>query len=128
MSTEMTMLVWSAALAWLQILPYSAGRNGAWTPAQVFGNRDDAPTDSGWVGRALRAHKNMLESLPIFAALVLVAQVTNQTSHLTALGAELFFWARLAYAVIYIAGVPYVRTAAWFVGVVGMGMIFVHLV
>jgi uncharacterized MAPEG superfamily protein len=128
MSIEITMLVWSAALAWLQILPYAAGRNGAWTSAQLFGNRDDPPTDTGWVGRALRAHKNMLESLPIFAALVLAAQVTNHTNHLTAVGAELFFWARLAYAVIYIAGIPYVRTAAWFAGVVGMALIFFQVV
>jgi uncharacterized MAPEG superfamily protein len=55
----------------------------------------------------------MLESLPIFAALVLVAQVADKANAMTALGAELFFWARLAYAPVYVIGVPGLRTALW---------------
>jgi len=41
----------------------------------------------------------------------------------TAMGALVFFWARLAYAVIYLLGIPWLRTAAWFVSVIGMVMI-----
>ena len=44
---------------------------------------------------------------------------------MTALGAQLFFWCRLAHAVVYIAGIPYLRTLAWLVSVVGMVMIAV---
>jgi uncharacterized MAPEG superfamily protein len=39
------------------------------------------------------------------------------------MGATIFFWARLAYAVIYLIGIPWLRTLAWFVGVIGMAMI-----
>jgi hypothetical protein len=46
----------------------------------------------------------MLESLIIFAALVLVAQVAGKTNVVTALGAQLFFWGRLAYAPAYVIG------------------------
>jgi uncharacterized MAPEG superfamily protein len=35
----------------------------------------------------------------------------------------IFFWARLAYAVIYLIGIPWLRTLAWFIGVIGMAMI-----
>jgi len=42
-------------------------------------------------------------------------------------GAQLFFWARVAYAVIYLAGWPWVRTAAWAVSVIGLLMIFFQL-
>jgi uncharacterized MAPEG superfamily protein len=50
--------------------------------------------------------------------------VTGRANETTALGSALFFWARLAYAIIYIAGVPWLRTLAWLVSVAGIAMIF----
>ena len=93
----------------------------------LAGNRDAVPAFGGWVGRAQRAHHNMLESLVLFAALVLIAVATNKTNSATLLGAQLFFWARLAYAVVYVAGIPWLRTAVWFVSVIGLILIFVQL-
>ncbi len=46
---------------------------------------------------------------------------------MTVLGAELFFWGRFAYALIYLAGWPWLRTLAWFVSVVGMVLMAVQL-
>ena len=65
--------------------------------------------------------------LPALAGLVLIAVVTNKTNPTTLLGAQLFFWARLAYALVYIAGIPWLRTALWTVSVIGMILIFVQL-
>ncbi len=84
------------------------------------GNRDQPAPLSPWGERAIRAHRNMLENLPPFAALVLIAQVAGVSNEATALGAMLFFWARVAHAVVYIAGVPYVRTLAFLVSLIGM--------
>ena len=56
-------------------------------------------------GRAQRAHANLLENLPLFAIAVLVAFAANRFSATTALGAQLFFWGRVAHALIYIAGI-----------------------
>jgi uncharacterized MAPEG superfamily protein len=70
----------------------------------------------------------MLESIVVFGILVLVANATGKANATTALGAELFFWARLAYAVIYLAGIPWLRTAAWAVSVVGLVLIFLQLI
>ncbi len=64
----------------------------------------------------------------LFAALVLIAVVAGKTNSTTLLGAQLFFWARLVYAVVYLAGVPWVRTAVWFVSVIGLALIFLQLV
>ena len=47
---------------------------------------------------------------------------------MTGLGVQLFFWARLVYAIVYIAGVPWVRTAVWGVSVIGLILIFLQLV
>lgn len=69
----------------------------------------------------------MLESLVLFAALVLAAVVAGKTNAMTALGAQLFFWARLAYAIVYLAGVPWVRTGVWLVSIIGLILIFAQL-
>jgi uncharacterized MAPEG superfamily protein len=62
----------------------------------------------------------MLESLTIFAVLVLVAQLAGKCNATTALGAQLFFWSRLAYAPVYIIGIPWLRTGVWGVSFVGL--------
>jgi uncharacterized MAPEG superfamily protein len=86
------------------------------------------PVITGWAGRADRAHRNMTHSLLLFAILVLVAQIAGKLDATTALGAQLFFWARLAYAVVYIAGIPWLRTAVWAVSVIGLVMIFIRVI
>jgi uncharacterized MAPEG superfamily protein len=69
----------------------------------------------------------MLESLVLFAALVLIAVVANKTNPATLLGAQIFVWARLVYALVYMAGIPWLRTLVWLVSVVGLILIFVQL-
>ena len=49
--------------------------------------------------------------------------VSGKANATTAMGAMIFFWARLAYAVIYLIGIPWLRTLVWFVSVIGMAMI-----
>ena len=39
----------------------------------------------------------------------------------------LFFWGRLAYAVIYLAGIPWARTGVWAASVGGLVLIFLQL-
>ena len=65
----------------------------------------------------------MLENLPVFAALVLVAHLSGASNETTALGATIFFWGRVAHAGAYIAGIPYLRTLAFAVSLTGMLMI-----
>jgi uncharacterized MAPEG superfamily protein len=128
MTVELKMLLWSVALTFVQMLIASMGANHQIGTAVLAGNRERLPELTGWAGRAQRAHRNMLENLPLFIALVLVAQLASRSNATTALGAELFFWGRLAQAVIYIAGVPWLRTLAWIVSVAGLVLIFAQLV
>ena len=46
---------------------------------------------------------------------------------MTLLGAQLFFWGRVAHAAIYVAGIPWLRTGAWGVSIAGLVLIFVQL-
>ncbi|HEX2886011.1 MAPEG family protein [Vineibacter terrae] len=128
MGTELSLLVWSVALTVGQMVVAAMGANMQVGLTKLAGNREDVPPITGWAGRAKRAHLNMLESLVLFAALVLVAHAAGKTNAMTALGAQLFFWARLAYAVIYVAGIPWLRTLIWAVSLVGMVLIFLQLV
>lgn len=128
MTTDLTMLALSAALCVLLALPYTLGfilQRGLYV---VAGNREDFPPGRGWVGRAHRAHVNMVENLVPFAALVLAAHVAGRADALTALGAQIFFWSRLAHAVVYTAGIPWARTLAYAGGLAGMAVVFFALV
>jgi len=128
MKPELMWLVWSVALAFAQMLVCVTGATLQVGLPMLVGNRDGMPPLAGWAHRANRAHLNMLESLVLFAALVLICVVTGKTNSTTLLGAQLFFWARLAYALIYVAGIPWLRTGVWFVSVIGMILIFLQLV
>jgi uncharacterized MAPEG superfamily protein len=127
MKPELIWLLWAVALTFVQMLVAVSGATLQVGLPMLAGNREAVPAFGGWVGRAQRAHHNMLESLVLFAALVLIAVVTDKTNSATLLGAQLFFWARLAYAVVYVAGIPWVRTAVWLVSVIGLALIFVQL-
>jgi len=54
--------------------------------------------------------------------------VTNKTNSATLLGAQLFVWARLVYALVFLAGVPWLRTLVWFASMAGLVIIFLQLV
>jgi len=125
---ELALLVWAVLLAFVQMLIAVSGATLQVGLPTLAGNREGLAPCTGWAGRAARAHHNMLENLVLFAALVLAAVLAGRTNGTTLLGAQLFFWARLVYAVVYLAGIPYLRTAVWLVSVIGLALIFFQLV
>ena len=128
MTPELAYLVWSAALTFVLVLIAVSGATLQVGLPTLAGNREGLPEITGWAGRAQRAHRNMLESLILFAILVLVAHAVGVRNPTTLLGAQLFFWGRVAHAALYIAGIPWARTGAWAVSVVGLLLIFLQLV
>lgn len=128
MATELTWLVWSVALAFAQVLIATTAAQLQVGLPTLAANRGDMPTLTGFAGRMQRAHRNMIENLVLFAALVLVAVVAQKSNNMTLMGAQVFFWARLVYVIVYGAGIPWLRTGVWAVSVAGMVMIFSQLV
>ena len=128
MKPELTLLVCAIVLAFAQLLAGVIGAMQQVGLPALLGNREGMAEITGWAGRAQRAHRNMVENLVLFAALVLVAVVAGRTNATTLLGAQIFVWARLAYAIIYVIGLPLLRTLSWFVSVIGMAMIVLQLV
>ena len=103
MTVELQMLVAAALLAVVQAFPFLFAvmlRGGLGVAA---GNRAELPELPAWAYRA-----------------ELAAEQAGGTNAETASGATLFFWARLAYAVIYIAGIPYLRTVAFVASLFGL--------
>jgi uncharacterized MAPEG superfamily protein len=75
---------------------------------------------AGVAARAVRANANFLETFPFFAAAVLALVLAKQNTAHTALGAQLYFWARAAYLPVYLIGIPYLRTLIWVVSLWGI--------
>ena len=128
MKPELMLLTWVVVLTFVQMLVAVTGATLQVGLPVLAGNRETLPPITGWAGRAQRAHRNMIENLVLFAALVLVCIVADKTNATTLLGAQIFLWARVGYAIVYIAGVPWLRTGVWFVSAIGLVMIFLQLV
>lgn len=116
MSTDLEMLVWTTALTALLWLPYITAHilNVGLLPALTY-RADDTPLP-GWAARAKKAHYNAIENLAPFAVLVVVAHLTQTANAATAAAAITYFWARLAHYLLYMAGVPFGRTATFAIG------------
>jgi uncharacterized MAPEG superfamily protein len=127
MSPDLKYLLFSVVLAFVQVLIAAMAAQSQVGLVPLAGNRDSLPELTGIAGRAKRAHLNMIENLVLFTALVLIAAVAGKANAATAMGAAVFFWARLAHAIIYLIGIPWLRTLAWAVSVIGMIIIAVQL-
>ena len=123
MSPDLKYLLFSVILTFVQMLIAATFANQAVGLTTLAGNREGMGEMTGIAGRAKRAHLNMIENLVLFAALVLIAAAAGKANANTAMGAMIFFWARLVYAVVYLIGVPWLRTVVWFVSVIGMVMV-----
>ncbi|MEY2935623.1 MAG: hypothetical protein RL033_6372 [Pseudomonadota bacterium] len=122
--TDLHYLALSALLAWFQLIAASLLRSRSWTPAGAqiaFGNRDVVPEPSPLASRADRAARNLLEGLLLFTALVAAVRLGGKP--VPAGAAALFFWARVVYFAVYLAGVPYLRTVVWIASIVALGRI-----
>jgi len=123
MSVELTMLAYAAGLLLILVLIQATVGVRAQGAVPMAGSRDDLPPPKPFQARTKRVVDNHREGLTIFAPIVLAAAVAHISTHTTQLGAQLFFWSRLAHAVLYLAGVPMVRPLAWAAGIAGTVMV-----
>jgi uncharacterized MAPEG superfamily protein len=127
MKPELTLLAWSVILAVVHMVIAVQGLVSTKGLMTAVGNRENLPELPGWAGRAVRANRNMAENLVVFAAMVLAVVLAGKTNDMTLLGAQLFFWGRIAYAACYLGGIKWARTASWLVSIVGVLLILWQL-
>ena len=125
MSTELTLLAWCLVLAVVQILLPSILRTQETGPDYNGSPRDvPSPVPEGIItARLRRAQANLFETLPLFAVAILIAHAGGKEAELTLYGAWTYFIARVVYVPLYAAGIPYIRSMAWLVSLVGLVMV-----
>jgi uncharacterized MAPEG superfamily protein len=128
MTTELTMLSLSVALGLVQIIlaahAASLQVGYRWTATAREARRPLV----GVAGRLERAARNFGETFPFFAAVVVVAHLTNRHTRGTEVGTWMYFTARLAYVPLYALAVPLVRSLVWNVATVGIVLVLASLV
>lgn len=128
MTTELTLLAWTLVLALVQILLPSTLRTQETGTRYNFSARDGAaPPPRPVTARLQRAQVNLFETLPLFAAAVLIAHVSGTNGALTVWGCWLYLLARIVYVPLYAAGIPVLRTLVWMVSVAGLALILFAL-
>jgi len=121
------MLLYSALLLLAIILVQAALgiiQNGLMAQA---GSRDNLPEPTVLRQRLQRLSANMQENLVIFTVVVLVASAAGVSNDATALGASVFFYARVGHAIVYGFGWPVIRPLFYFAGLYGIGVIAVQV-
>ena len=61
-----------------------------------------------------------METIPLFAAVVLAVHVSDTHGALTVRGAYQYFWARVVYLFLHAAGIPLIRSLVWNVATFGL--------
>lgn len=125
--TLTTIILLVLALYMVQLFLQETSRFGfdLW---RIMGNRDNLPEVSVVAGRPERAKNNMLEALPIFLALALLALVKSGDTSNAAHAALIFLIARVIYVPAYVSGVPMLRSLVWLVGIAGLVMMALTLI
>lgn len=128
MTAELYWLTLSTLLTALLWIPYILNRlaeqgllKALWDPDGVTSTR------VGWARRLMAAHANAVENLVVFATLVLVAHAAGISSPLTVQAGMLYFFARLAHAVVFTLRIPVLRIVAFLAGFGAQMMMVISL-
>lgn len=128
MGIELTMLVWTLVLAFVQILLFDFARTGQYGLKWNTGPRDEnMPALNPVAGRLQRAQYNLYETLPLFIGGVLVAHIAGRENELTAIGSQVYFWGRVVYVPLYAFGIRQIRSLVWLVSTAGLVALFIPI-
>ena len=124
MDVELKILALGAILLVIHIFTATRFKTAQYGRKWNVGARDEAlPPPNPITGRTMRAQANFQETFPIAIVALLGVVLADRTSELTALGGWVWLGARAVYLPLYAAGIPVVRTAAFLVSLIGLGMV-----
>jgi uncharacterized MAPEG superfamily protein len=128
MSTDLKYLALTATLTASLWIPYVIAQvktNGPLQPKNYIDPTMRPLPD--WGKRADRVYINAVETFAPFATLVILIQLAGKANATSAFLAASFFWLRVAHAVVYWAGIPYIRTIVFTLGYLVVVGLFVEL-
>ena len=114
---EIFWLMMTIILTGVMWLPYILDRVKVRGLKEALDNpKPNAKPQSPWAQRLYFAHTNAGDNIVLFAPLVLILDARNVSTTLTAAACAAYFWARLAHALVYAAGIPVARTVTFMIG------------
>lgn len=123
-SIEIQMLCWSVVLGLGQLAVATlGGLVDQGLPYNISSRDLPPPSITRITARLQRAFGNFRETFVYFAVAVLVVTTMVKNNPASALGAQLYFWSRVAYVPVYAAGIPVLRTLIWAASIVGLVMV-----
>lgn len=94
-----------------------------------LGNRNRKPKSEGPAAARLANNvNNQMEGLALLIPLIVALEITQSHSSLSSIGALVYLISRAVYAALYMFGVPVIRSIAWFIGIIALGMIALSLI
>lgn len=123
MTPETTVFMLGIGLAFLHLLVVAHFQTAAYGLGPLAGARDNLikpDTEGVHLQRARRANDNIRETLPWALGLLIMVQLTGSAGAVSAAGAWIWLCARTAYLPLYLSGVVWLRTIAWFVALGGI--------
>lgn len=128
MTFELLMLALSVVLGFVHIIVSACATTHQYGVRWNMSARDaQMPPLDVVAGRLQRASHNFLETFPLFAVAVLIADATNRHGLLSVVGSQVYFYARVIYLPVYAAGLPVVRSIVWSVATLGIVMVLIDI-
>ena len=128
MSKELFWLTMTCILTGLLWVPYMLDRFKVRGFMGTMANPSAKDTpQSPWAHRLYFAHTNAVDNLVVFAPLVLILDTLGRSTSATVIACAVYFWARLAHAIVYAFGLPIFRTAAFLVGFAAQAVLVVAI-
>lgn len=113
MKSELLALAWISTFTALMWLPYVLNRIMVGGLSATVGYPADPVPLAPWAKRLRAAHLNAVENLVVFAALLLTAELVGVTGPAIPFAATLYLWSRTLHAIVYTAGISWLRTLAF---------------
>lgn len=131
-SSELVWLCFITLFTSVMWAPYIINRMiemGVW-PA-LYNPQPDIHPKAQWAERMMRAHKNAIENLVIFAPLAILIEITRSHSAITEFAVVLYFYARLVHFCAFTFAVPLIRVPAFLGGFIAqliLGLSLLNLI
>lgn len=121
MTPELAMLTAAVLWGFIQLVAAAQTANAQYGLKWAASPRDeDMPPLRPLPGRINRNFRNYMETFPFFAAAVLIAEATETHDALTYWGSVAYLGGRIVYTLLYVTGVPLIRSLFWNIAAFGM--------
>ena len=127
MTPELTYLLYGTVLLLVHVVVQATMSDLSKGLGWALGNQDEDRDQNIYAHRMQRALKNYLETFPAFIALALLLTLTDAGTSGSAVGAAIWFWARIAYIPCRLSGLPLVRSVSWLTSLAGLILMTVPL-